>query len=576
MSAEAKEDVVRTDRRSLLRAAGLGVLGAATLPIRASAEQRFDGETDVIVVGGGASGLTAAVTAFANGDKVTVLDKAPVIGGTTRKSGGAAWLPNNPAMRAAGIIDAEIDCLRYMCRYAFPDVYVPDHSTFGVDRAAFDLLKAFYDNASPMVEKLAELQALDLIEFVIPGGAVVGPDYAPQLPEDIVKRGRTVWPRPTADGQFGGALMISRLESWLRDRDVPVMVRHRVTKLVSDNGRVIGVEADSGGKSLRLNARKGVIFASGGYSHNLELIGLYQPQIYGSCAVPSATGDFIAIAGAAGARMGDLGTAWRSQVVLEEALVNRFLARCVDIPPGDSMVLVNKYGTRVVDEKRNYNDRARSHFPFDPVAVDHPNRVQFFLFDQRCIDVYGGAYPIPAALDESSALIAGRDWAELAANIQKRLTSLASRIGAITLSQDFVATLAQTIKRFNGYAINGTDDEFHRGRDTHETEWLSFFSPRRPGTEKSTNRMPSPTMHPFSPRGPYYAILFAAGALDTSGGPQIDARARVIGADGKPMPGLFGAGNCIASPTRECYFGGGGTLGPALTFGYIAANSAHG
>jgi succinate dehydrogenase/fumarate reductase flavoprotein subunit len=565
-------------RRDVLRVAGLGMLATATavLPLDAKAEARWDQEADLLVVGGGAAGLCAAVTATANGDKVILVDKGPVVGGTTRKSGGAAWLPNNPRMRAAGIADAEIDCLRYMCRYAYPDRYVADHPTFGAEPVAYDLLKAFYDNASPMVEKLAAAKALDMIEFVIPGGTLAGPDYAPQLTEDKVERGRTLWPQPTADGQFGGALMISRMEATLTQNGVPILTRHRVTQLLIDGGRVVGVEADAGGKMVRLRARKGVIFATGGYSHNLELVALHQPQFYGSCAVPSATGDFIAIAAAAGARMGDLGTAWRAQVVLEEALASRFLARCVEIPPGDSMMLVNRHGVRVVDEKRNYNDRTTSHFPFDPVAIDHPNRIQFFLFDHRGIDVYGGAYPIPETVDESSVVISGRDWSELAANIQKRLDSLAPRIGAVLLASEFVDTLTQTVKRFNGFAATGQDEDFHRGRDKHEAEWLGFFSPVRKGAEAMANHSPSPTMHPFASKGPYYAILLAAGALDTSGGPLIDAQARVIGADGSPIPGLFGAGNCIASPTRGGYFGGGGTLGPALTFGYIAANSAHG
>jgi len=266
------------------------------------------------------------------------------------------------------------------------------------------------------------------------------------------------------------------------------------------------------------------------------------------------------------------------QVVVEEAAKNRILAQGVFIPPGDAMILVNKYGKRVVDEKRDYNDRTKVHFVFDPVTVDYPNHILFMIFDRRGIDVFGGAYPIPEVAEQSSYVIAGSDWIDLAKKIADRLRSLASTIGDVALSPDFASTLGKTVLRFDGFAKRGIDDDFHRGRDSHEAEWQTFFSPMRKGLEADAhrNRFPSAILHPFTTSGPYYAILLGPGALDTSGGPLIDESARVLGLDGKPIPGLFGAGNCIASPTAGGYFGGGGTLGPALTFGYIAANTAHG
>ncbi|HJV84515.1 MAG TPA: FAD-dependent oxidoreductase [Noviherbaspirillum sp.] len=572
-------DKVNLKRRSLLNS---GIAGAATLGvmnISAAAENtkgvRWDMQTDIVCVGSGAAACSAAVTAVDLGSKVILLEKAPIFGGTTRRAGGVAWIPNNFSLQAQGIPDSETDCLHYMCRYAYPDRYRADSPTMGLERQEFDLLQAFYRNAAPAVARLNQIGAANLIRFELPGGVGPSPDYSATLPQNKVPKGRAVWPDPKIDGGRGSAL-VDHMIAWLQKHGVRTLAGHRVVNLIEQGGRILGVEAKAGEKTLRIRAHKGVIFGSGGFAHNPELAHRHTGPIYGSCANPGATGDLIGMATAVGARMGNLDTAWRTQVLLEEALNNRVVGAALNIPPGDAMVLVNKYGRRVVNEKRNYNDRTRVHFAWDAGKVEFPNHFLFMVFDQRAIDVYGGSYPFPRDVRESPYLISGATFAELGKNIQARLQKLQDKIGDYRLSEDFGKQLEATVQRFSEFAAQGRDEDFQRGRDPAETDWLAYFSRPRPGQEAQVRDMVNRTLYPFAKQGPYYAVIVAPGALDTNGGPQINASAQVLASNGQPIPGLYGAGNCIASPSRAGYFGAGGTIGPALTFGYIAARAAHG
>src|SRR5690606_14888771 len=133
-----------------------------------------------------------------------------------------------------------------------------------------------------------------------------------------VPAGRGMEPAVGSGSSEGGNTLASTLEKWVAAKNMPVLTETRVTRVLKDNGRVVGVEAtDADGKALRIKARRGVVFGTGGFAHNTELIGMHQPAIYGSCAAPGATGDFIGIAQEAGAAMGNLSSAWRTQVLVE-------------------------------------------------------------------------------------------------------------------------------------------------------------------------------------------------------------------------------------------------------------------
>jgi hypothetical protein len=170
-------------------------------------------------------------------------------------------------------------------------------------------------------------------------------------------------------------------------------------------------------------------------------------------------------------------------------------------------------------------------------------------------------------------VITGNTWDELAQNIEARLASLATKTGGFRLDSTFAANLPKTIARFNEFATTGVDADFHRGEFNYDREWTTF-PPTVPGVQWPPAGSKNYTMYPLSTMGPYYAIILGAGTLDTNGGPIINPRAQVLDTENQPIAGLYGAGNCIASPTANAYWGAGSTIGPALTFGYIAGLNA--
>lgn len=567
-------------RRAILAGAGV-MAAAAAAPVMAAKTKaaaadapKWDYETDVLCVGSGAAACSAAVAAFDAGAKVMVVEKMPLLGGTTGKSGGVTWIPNHFILKQAGIDDRKDDALRYMARYGYPLEYDPQSPTLGLTERNYRILEAFYDNGSKAVDRLQELGATRFKEFRLFNLDRDAPDYADHLPENKTPTRRTLEPATGAGSSQGGGSLAAQLADYLQKKNVPVFTDTRVTRILTENGRVIGVEATREDKPIRIRAARGVVFGSGGYAHNVDLVQKHQISLYGACAMPGSTGDFIEMAQEVGATMGPLGTAWRTQVLLEEALQNRAIGLGAFVLPGDSMIVVNKYGNRCVNEKRDYNDRTMAHFPYDPSREEYPNHLMFMLFDERSIDAFGGAFPFPANKGEQPYLIEGKTWDEVFAGIAKRLDTVKGKTGGVALAPEFAANAKAAMTRFNGYAKAGKDPEFDRGLHLYDREWHLLFSARREGTKQPVNPNPNITMHPFAAKGPFYAFILAPGALDTSGGPAINERAQVLGRGDKPIPGLYGAGNCIAAPTHTAYLGAGGTIGPALTFGFIAGANA--
>ena len=568
-------------RRELIRIAGASAAAAAAFGSTGCRKQAevpaFDREVDVVVVGSGAAGASAALFARAGGAEVLLLEKAALVGGTTAKSGGVYWIPNHPIERAKGLKETREATLRDMARASYPLEYRESDPELGLGEHAYGLLAALYDAGTAAVEGLEKMGAL--ISMAADGMVGALPDYFEKATDERAVVDRRYWARQP-NGQFGlGGEMVRQLREGLEKAGVPILLQHRALRLVANaSGAVVGVEAENlaaGGAVVRIRARRGVVFGSGGFTHSPELMRAHQPgPVFGGCAVPTNQGDFVHMAESVGARFGLMGSAWRAQIVLEQALLDPSTPDDVFMPPGDSMILVNRFGRRVVNEKSNYNERTRVHFAWDPSRHEWTNLVLCMVYDQRTAELFGGRYPLPPAGLFAPYVITGRTLQELALGIDARLEKLADRLGGVRLDPGFAENLTASIARFGELAKSGVDADFERGLRLYDRSWHArIWSYANQGTPHAP-AAPNVTMHPFAAEGPYHAILLAAGTLDTNGGPVVDANGQVLGHAGAPIPGLYGAGNCVASPTGTAYYAGGGTLGPALAFGYLAGSAA--
>jgi 3-oxosteroid 1-dehydrogenase len=527
----------------------------------------FDAEFDIVTVGGGGVGFASALFSRWLGNEVVLLEKASELGGTTLKAAFWYWVPNNEAMRALGIEDKREDCIRYMARLSRPEAYDPGHPRFGMTEWEYAMCAAIYDNASAATELLAKKGAL---EYRHCAGV---PDYWAELPEDKAPTGRVLLPKDARESMSDGGKVAIKTMSEAAIRDgVEIRTGHRVQRLITnDANQVVGVEADrSDGKTVRLRARKAVIFASGGFTHDKEMRKNYlSAPVLGGCAALTNEGDFVHIGSTVGAELRNMNYSWMCPIILEKALKKDPALIGTFSPSGDSMIYVNKTGKRVTNEKLAYNESAQAFFQWDPAKSEYPNLVLIAIWDQRSQDHSAsdeyGRFIVPKGTD-SSHVIKGKTWDDLVAGIKRRVKKYAGEIGNTKLSDDFAKNLKATVARFNGFARKGEDLDFHRGERQVE---LLFNGATAPKTGKN------PTMYPISSGGPYYAALLTGGNLDTKGGPVTNPDGQVLNRMGKPIPGLYGAGNCVASASSRAYWAGGATLGPFLAFAYLAANAAN-
>jgi len=559
-------------RRQILTAgAALGVTasasGAVSAETLAAAPEAFTAEYDIVVVGGGGGGLPAALFARWLGNSVVVLEKARTPGGTAQKAAFWYWVPNNAPMQALGPADPKEDFLRYVARLSHPERYDATAAKLGMSDWEHAMCEAIWESASPAAELLNTREAL------VYRHAADVPDYFAELPENKAPRGRVLVPSDASESMAnGGSVAIAGLLRAMERDGVDLRTQHRVTGVINvAGGAVGGVTAETPEGPVRIRACKAVIFATGGYTHNPEMRrDFLSMPIFGGCAALTNEGDFVSIAGRLGAELGNMNYAWCCPVPLEKAVARDPSMSGMFSVAGDSMIFVNKYGHRAVNEKLQYNELCQAFFGWDGARAEYPNLVQIAVWDQRAQDNSAsseyGALIVPQDADDRH-VIRGATMEELAANIATRIALYKAETGGAALAPDFLPNLRASITRFNAFAPAGKDLDFQRGERVVEL----LFN----GTVKDEPSRANPTMWPLSDEGPFYAALVVGGTLDTKGGPRTNTDGQVLDAAGQPIPGLYGVGNCVASASSHAYWAGGATLGPIIAFAHRAAIRAH-
>lgn len=538
---------------------------------------------DIVVVGSGAAGMTAALTAAHHGLRAVILEKEETFGGSTARSGGGLWVPDNEVLRRAGVRDSLEQAQTYLAHVVGADVptarqqallehgpamvsFVLAHTpvTFAWVRDYAD----YYPHAPggltrgrtiepvPLDGRVlgAELARLAPAYLAAPGGlAVTAADYrwlslGVRHPRSVLAAARVTLRAMVSRARHRrllsmGQALVAGLRVGLLEAGVPVWLGTPMRSLHTEHGRVAGVVTERDGQPVLVRAHAGVLLAAGGFEHNGPMRERYQRSPIGTSwtvGAPGNTGDAIEAGRELGAALDLMDDAWWGPSIALPGEAYFCLAER-SLPGG---LMVNGDGLRFVNEAVPYVDAV--HAMYDNHSEEVPHIPAWLIVDQRYRDRYLFAGRAPR-----SGL--PRRW--YASGAVYRAPTLAQLAQEIGVDPD---GLQATVARFNAFARTGHDDDFQRGESVYDRY---YGDPR--------NR-PNPCLGALS-KPPFYAARLVPGDLGTKGGLRTDERARVLHEDGTAIAGLYAAGNTSASVMGHSYAGAGATIGPAMTFGYVAA-----
>ncbi|OBF93424.1 3-ketosteroid-delta-1-dehydrogenase [Mycobacterium sp. 852002-51152_SCH6134967] len=558
-------------------------------------DNKFDHTVDVLVVGSGGGGMTAALAADAFGLDTLIVEKSAQFGGSTALSGGGIWVPGAPSQRKAGYSPDPDDVVEYLRQI-----------TGGLVSDA--RLRQYVDTAPEMMEFLEKRSPW--FEFVwkpgyadyypeLPGGSAQGStinvpaidlrklgDEEQHLLQPLALAPKGIWFAPKDLRLFyqvrqnwrGKAVLVkliwrmfrarvlgdrmaaigqslaARMRLALKQHDVPLWLNAPMSELITDvDGAVIGAVVERDGRQQRIEARHGVILAAGGFDHDMEWRRQHLPLLEKdwSFGNPASMGDAIRAGEKVGGSTDLLDEAWwfpaicwpdgRLQFMLNERMM-------------PSQFVVNGEGKRFINEAAPYMDFAHAMIEGHNSGVTHIPC--WLITDIRSFHRYvvAGHLPIPKIpfAPVPTGWKVPKAWLESGVVHEgSSFEELAGKIGVPP------AQLRQTAERFNELARNGHDDDFNRGDSAYDNYY-------------GDPTLPNPNLHPLG-KPPYYAFQIILGDLGTSGGLRTDEYARVLRADDHVIGGLYAVGNTSAAVMGRSYAGAGATIGPAMTFGYVAA-----
>ncbi len=545
---------------------------------------------DVIVIGSGAAGFATAVTACCKGLSVLMLEKAPHFGGTSAISGGAVWINDTDQARQAGksgspdaiktylrtiigdanyrpaLVDAFVEsgrealafleqegAVKYSLRPLSPDYYPDEAGAVDAGRALevveFDgreLGEHFSTLRSPPPGMLLfggmMVNRVDIQHFLDMRHSWTSFRHCSRL---LLRYGRDRLRHPRGTRLAMGNALIARMATLALRKGLDLALNVNVTALIEEQGRVTGVTLKREGKEEQLRARYGVVLAAGGFAAG-QIAAQFRPATQQHFTMSPATNDGAAfqLAGRVGAQEGaDLPSNffWAPVSVLRhpDGTEERFPHLVTDrAKPG--VIAVNQRGVRFVNESNSYHH-------FASAMQQQPENAPCYLIgDALAMKNYGLGLARPAPVNNDALIKAGY------LHKADTLAALAQQLNLDPL------TLEETVARYNRDAANGTDSEFRKGGNSYNR---AMGDPAH---------QPNACNAPLS-QGPFYAITLYTGDLGTSRGLVTTADAQVMNQQNEAIPGLYAVGNDMDSMMAGTYPGPGITLGPALTFGYLAA-----